>query len=284
MRKKGAGIPSRLILTILSIVCIVLLFLNYAIGFSGGPLKTVANYLFIPMQEGVNLIGSHLSVTSEDARTKQELREENEALQAQVTELTDQLTNMRMQQQELAELQQLFALNGQYTQYETTGANVVAKGNSNWFDTFTIDKGSDDGIAENMNILSGNGLVGIVTKVGKNCSTVRTIIDDTSSASGMILDSSDNLIINGDLNMMTTDNMIRFTGLEDKNNVVGPGAAIVTSNISDKYLPGILIGYVSTISEDANQLTKSGTVTPVVDFKHLQHVLVIKTIKETEVE
>lgn len=48
-----------------------------------------------------------------------------------------------------------------------------------------------------------------------------------------------------------------------------------------KYQPGILIGYVSTIKTDANDLTKSGTLTPVVDFKHLQEVLIITKVKET---
>ena len=55
---------------------------------------------------------------------------------------------------------------------------------------------------------------------------------------------------------------------------------MVTSNISEKYLPGILIGYISELNNDANNLTKSGQITPVVDFEHLQEVLVILERKE----
>ena len=58
------------------------------------------------------------------------------------------------------------------------------------------------------------------------------------------------------------------------------GYTLVTSTISSKYLPGILIGYVSDIKIDANNLTKSGYVTPVVDFERLQYVLVITQRKE----
>ena len=282
MKKRGAGIPSRFILTFLAIFCVVLLFLNYAVGFSGGPLKTVANYLFVPMQEGVNFIGSRIAVNSEAVRTRQELQEENQELKTQVEELTNQLTNMRMQQTELSELQELYALDQQYSQYQTTGAHVIAKGNSNWFNTFTIDKGENDGIKEDMNVIAGNGLVGIVTETGKDYSTVRTIIDDTSSVSGMVLETSDNLIVSGDLTTMTEDNMILFSHLEDSTGGIKAGDAVVTSNISDKYLSGILIGYVSTVTDDANHLTKSGKLTPVVDFKHLQYVLIITTTKETE--
>ncbi len=75
--------------------------------------------------------------------------------------------------------------------------------------------------------------------------------------------------------------MILFSNLEDSENKVSVGDSVVTSNISDKYLPGILIGYVTEISDDSNQLTKSGKITPVVDFKHLQDVLVIMQLKET---
>ena len=80
---------------------------------------------------------------------------------------------------------------------------------------------------------------------------------------------------------MTESNMITFSNLEDSEDKVSTGDSVVTSNISDKYLPGLLIGYVADITEDNNNLTKSGEITPVVDFKHLQDVLVIMQLKET---
>lgn len=79
---------------------------------------------------------------------------------------------------------------------------------------------------------------------------------------------------------MTESNTVRFSDLEDTQNAVSVGDAIVTSNISDKYLPGILIGYITTMTTDSNDLTKSGTLTPVVDFKHLQDVLIITQVKD----
>ena len=80
---------------------------------------------------------------------------------------------------------------------------------------------------------------------------------------------------------MTSDNLILFSNLDDDDNEVAIGDVIVTSNISDKYLPGIMIGYVSSVSLDENELTKSGTLTPAVDFKHLSDVLVILQLKES---
>ena len=58
----------------------------------------------------------------------------------------------------------------------------------------------------------------------------------------------------------------------------------MTSNISDKYLPGLLIGYIDTVTNDANNLTRSGTITCASDFDHLETVLVITDMKINDYE
>ena len=129
-----------------------------------------------------------------------------------------------------------------------------------------------------MNVLAGSGLVGIVIKTGPTWSTVRSIIDDSSNVSGMSLSTFDKCMVRGDLSLIN-DGKIRFEQMENNENKVQVGDQIVTSHISPKYLQGILIGYISEITVDSNNLTRSGYITPVVDFKNLQEVLVITTTK-----
>lgn len=282
MKRRGkSSFPSKYILLLLTVVCIMLLFAGYATGYAGEPVRTICNYVFVPMQKGLDYVGESISINSDDTKTKEQLIAENEQLQEQIDELSTQLTNTRLQQSELDTLRKLYDLDQTYADYKTTGAHVIGKGTSNWFNTFTIDKGSKDGIKVDMNVIAGSGLVGIVTDVGKNYAVVRSIIDDTSNVSGMILSNNDNCIVSGNLKSMTESNMITFSNLEDTEDKVSTGDSVVTSNISDKYLPGLLIGYVTDITEDNNNLTKSGKITPVVDFKHLQDVLVITQLKET---
>ncbi|MCR4693886.1 MAG: rod shape-determining protein MreC [Pseudobutyrivibrio sp.] len=259
----------------------MLLFVSYSTGFSGGPLTVIANHIFIPMQKGIDFIGQTISVTSADTKTKEELIEENEALVAQVEELNSQIDSMKLQLDELSELQELYEMDQNYYDYKTTGARIIAKGTSNWFNTFTIDKGSNDGIAVNMNVIADGGLVGIVTSVGSDYAVVRTIIDDTSNTSATISSTEDNCIVSGSLESIISDNRIKFSNLDDEEDKVAIGDVITTSAISDKYLPGLMIGYVSSVQDDENDLTKSGTLTPVVDFKHLSDVLVILQLKES---
>ena len=278
-RGDRSNIPSKFILIILMIVAVVFLFVSYATGFSGGALKITADYLFVPMQRGIDTLGSAISISNEDSKSKQELIEENKALQEEIDQMRTQLTNVEMQRQELSQLQELFELDQEYYNYETTGAHVIAKGSSNWFSTFTIDKGSADGIKVDMNIIAGGGLVGIVTDVGSHYAIVRSIIDDDSSVSAMVLSTGDNCIVTGSLADMNTDYRIQLSNLEDEADQVTEGEAVVTSNISNKFVPGVLIGYIDELTVDDNELTKSGRIIPVADFKHLQEVLVIKQVK-----
>ena len=86
-------------------------------------------------------------------------------------------------------------------------------------------------------------------------------------------------MVSGDLKLMQ-DGKIRFSQLPNNDSKIEVGEQIVTSHISSKFLPGILVGYVSEIGVDSNNLTRSGTITPAVDFQHLQEVLVLTTMKE----
>ena len=171
-------------------------------------------------------------------------------------------------------------LSEQYSEYPKEGARIISRDSGNWYSSFIIDKGYEDGIGVDMNVIAGGGLVGRITSVGPNWARVTAIISDNSNVSGMTLSTQDNLIVSGDLQQMA-DGCITFSQLVDSQNMVKEGDKVVTSDISDKYLPNILIGYISKIDKDSNNLTKSGLIIPAVDFEHLGEVLVITDLKQT---
>ncbi len=279
-RKSKFVLPPKYILMILTGVCVIAMLVSFTFNISGGPLHTVAGYVFVPMQEGINTVGTWMSSQAEKFRNLKEVTAENEALKEQVDKLTAELNTTNLEQYELENLRELFELDQKYPSYEKVAANVIGKGGSNWFSTFTINKGTNDGIDVDMNVIAGSGLVGIVTEVGANYATVTSIITDTSQVSGMVSTTSDNLIVNGSLKNMNENMVIEFSNLNDSDNEVGIGDPVVTSYISDQYQQGILIGYISTMETDANNLTKSGTITPAVDFEHIEEVLVILDKKQ----
>ena len=253
----------------------IVMFVSFTLNLSGGPLNTVAGYVFVPMQKGINTIGTWFLSRADDLKSLRDVMAENRELQAEVDRLTQELSNIKLEQYELDNLRELMELDQKYPSYEKVAARVVSSDSGNWFNTFLIDKGTKDGIEKDMNVIAGSGLVGIVIDTGPNYAKVRTIIDDASNVSGMSLSTADRCIISGNLAAMNEHQVIEFTDLKCEDDAVAAEEQIVTSHISDKYLEGILIGYVSTIERDSNNLTYSGTITPAVDFQHLQEVLVI---------
>lgn len=277
-RKNQSSFSSKYWLLILSIICVLLMGLSLITDRVNGPLRGIANYTIVPMQKGLNTIGMWMSDLTQNFETLQEVREENKVLQAEVDELTIKNNLLQQEKYELERLRELYALDQQYANYEKVGAHVTANDSGNWFSSFVIDKGEKHGIKKDMNVMAGTGLVGIVTEVGPNWARVRSIIDDASNVSALILSTSDKCIVNGDLTLMQ-DGKIRFEQLPNNENEIAVGEQVVTSHISSKYLQGILIGYVSEVQVDANNLTRSGYIIPAVDFEHLQEVLVITSTK-----
>lgn len=268
---------SKYILAGLSFFCIVLIAVTSINNSILTPLRTGVGYVLIPFQSGVNAIGTSLYNHIRDFSTMQEAQAENEELKGRVAELTEENNRLQAEQYELERLRELYALDQDYMQYEKVAARVIAKDSGNWFQIFRIDKGSADGIKVNMNVMAGGGLVGIVTDVGANYATVRAIIDDDSNVSGMSMRSGDTCNVSGNLTLYQEGRL----GLDHikKDYDIQNGDKIITSNISDIFLPGLLIGYAADLSTDVNNVTKSGFIIPVAEFDNLQEVLVITQLK-----
>lgn len=272
-------LQSKYLLLILTGFCIVLMAVTFATDLFTGIIAEITGYVTVPFQRGISEAGSFLSERSDELVQIRDLLARNQELQEQIDELTIENNTLTQEKYELNNLRDLYQLDQAYADYDKVGARVIGKDTGNWFNSFIIDKGSDDGITVDMNVMAGSGLVGIVTEVGANWARVTAIIDDTSNVSGMILATGDNLIVSGDLELMS-QNTISFTRLVDSAGKVKEGDKVVTSNISDKYLPGLLIGYITSMDSDSNNLTHSGTITPAVDFEHMDEVLVILDKKQ----
>lgn len=281
IKRKGERftLPSKYLLFILTILCTVLMLITFGTNVLDRPLNTAVGYVIVPFQQGIGKLGGWLSNRSEELVQIRSLLEENTRLREEIAALTEENTLLQQDKYELNSLRELMALSEQYGEYKKVGARIISRDSGNWYSSFVIDKGEKDGLAVDMNVIAGGGLVGRVTEAGPNWSRVTSIISDNSNVSGMTLSTEDNLIVSGDLKLMA-EGCITFGQLVDSQNKVTVGDKVVTSNISDKYLPNILIGYISSIDKDANNLTKSGLIVPAVDFEHLGEVLVITDMKQ----
>ena len=278
-KKKQSKFPAKYVLLIMTILCAVII--GCSLKTSGsGPVSAAAGAVLAPMQKGVNQLGSGLTNLREHLRTKKSLEKENEDLRTQLADAQENLNQVQLNQEELDNLKSLYDMDQNYADYDKIAANVIGKDAGNWFSVFLIDRGSNDGITVGMNVLADGGLAGIVIQVGPNYAKVRSIIDDNSNVSARNLSTSDLCVVSGSLKTMNESSLIDFDDLRDKEDQAKVGDQIVTSNISDMFLEGIPIGYITDIKTDSNNLTKSGHIATIVDFEHLDDVFVILQTKD----
>ena len=276
-------LKSKHLLVIMTFFCGSAVVSTLASGITSEPLAEAAGMIVVPFEKSINGIGSWLGEINQAFQDKQNLISKNQELQDAVDTLTEQNNILIQNQSELSRLQELYNLDEEYSSYPKVAARIISKDPGNWYDTFMINKGSNDGIRVDNNVIAGKGLVGIVTEVGTNWATVRAIIDDSSYVSVMTVGTDDNCVVTGDLELID-EGKLRFSQLYDKDDKVTVGERIVTSNISDKYVEGLFVGYVSEIELDTNNLTKTGTIVTPVDFQHLKDVFVITVNKQDSVD
>lgn len=281
MKKKfKMNLKSKHMIVIMTIVAISMILATLSSPYIAAPVRNVAGYVVVPFQNGINAIGEWLTAQADGFGDVKELAKENRQLKEKVEELTLQNNALLQDRTELERLQKLYDVGTEYSQYKMVGAEIISKDAGSWYSTFTINKGTNDGLAVDMNVMADGGLVGIITETGANWATVRSIIDDMSNVSAMVANTSDHCVVTGNLLQMN-NGKIDFSQLTYEEGTVQEGDAVVTSNVSEKYQTGLLIGYIGEMELDSNKLTTSGTIIPSVDFKHLREVLVITDLKQT---
>lgn len=269
--------PKYILMTI-AIVSVALIIVSFRFQDKMTPIRTAVGSAVTPMQRGINKIGLVVADGMDYVTTVKKLVKKNNALQKQLDDLSQQNRLLQQDKYDLDDFRKLYSLDEKYSDYPKVAAHVISS-DGNWFNSFVIDKGSKDGLKVNMNVLAGDGLVGIVTEVNKSYARVRSIIDDESSVTGSFLKTSDMCFVNGNLKLIGKG-MIDISGIP-ADAEVKDGYEVVTSPVSDKYLPGILIGYARDIKTDSSNITQSAHLTPAADFSGLDMVLVITEVKDS---
>lgn len=169
-RKTRLPIEPKVILIAFSLTCFALIIVSFQYQEKLAPVKTFAGEIITPMQKGINSVGTWLFDKAEALTTLEQLREENKQLKEELANISYENKILQQEKYELADLRELYKLDEKYASYPKVAARVISRDSNNWYNQFCIDKGSDDGLSVNMNVIAGDGLVGIITEVGSNWS------------------------------------------------------------------------------------------------------------------
>ncbi len=265
---------------IISLVVISLFVLAALTAKENGKLNVFRNVFSVPLnplQRGIKSVGDSIKGTINffrDARTSQQ---ENAELKKRLQEAERDLEKVYRLEKENEDYKKLLSFKDQFIQ-ELVGCNVTSKDVGNWFEIFTIDRGSKDGIAVNDPVINANGLVGRVSRVDLLSSKVISIIDTESSVSARLSKSRDLVILKGDA-QLRMDGLCRLDYIPPDVEV-SVGDKVETSGMSSLYPKGIIIGEIIQVIKNEGQYDYYAIVKPAVDFRRLEEIAVIKMIQE----
>ncbi len=264
-----------LMITIVIVIVLIFLIIATSSGNGFSQNTTVAGNAFVPVQRFFyqisSAIGGFFSGSSVD------LAVENEQLQ---TRLDTYESNQMSYEELLAENERLSKMLDYKQNNETQElkvANIIGKEPSNWFDVFTIDLGAKDGIAENMPVITPDGLVGRIEEVGLNWSKVMGIIDGRSSVAAIMERTRDIGVVKGAIGVDELSATLLMNYLPLDTDIV-EGDVVLTSGYDQLYPKGLAIGTVLTTKSDTGG--KNVTIQPNVDFRRLEEVMVVVSTKE----
>jgi rod shape-determining protein MreC len=270
---------ARLLVVTLVSISLITITVDYREG-DHGPLASLgrgALAVMSPLQEAASKVTHPVGNFFSTLIRLPSVRDENAQLKDRVAQLEAQLATTTADEQRLHELEGLLAVTQSLgPNVQTTAAQVIASGVSNFEWTITINKGSSDGIAVDMPVVaSGKRLVGHVIRVDPDSSVVQLILDPDSAVAGRLEVSRTTGLITGE-----GDQDMRM-GLVDASTEVQAGEQVVTAGYripgvaQSLYPPGILIGTVSRVVPDPSALEKFITIAPALDFSSLDIVLVV---------
>ena len=248
---------------------------------NAGVLTGTANSLRIPIQGAVGSVVDWMRGIYGYIYQYDKLVAENSSLRQQVAELQDQLRQSAEAADENVRLRTLLGYLEKNTTFVTESAMITSWDASNWVSSFTISKGSDNGIERGDCVITESGMmVGQIADLGPNWATVRSIIDVNMDAGVLVGDSSIAAMLVGDFALMQEGKCKLSYFTEDT--TLFTGDTVVTSGRGGAFPAGISVGTVTELRSEAGGQSFYAVVQPAVDLSLLSQVFIIKDFEVIE--
>lgn len=265
-----------LILVLVSVFCIVFF---AARGRFSAPLASGAvGFVLSPFQRVVSWVGDKFVNITSGIYDVVYVYEQNKMLREEVAQLREQNTQAIEFTAENERLRKILDYKRATTQFDLLAARVIGRESSTWSESIIINRGTMDGVTDNMTVVTPNGLVGHITETGVSSAKVQLILDPRSAVGTLVQRPQSRVtgILTGDISNPT---MPRMTNIPKTADVVD-GDVIVTSGFGGIYPKGIVVGLVTELVNEPGGLLKYAVVETAVDFQRLEDVAVIIESRE----
>ena len=238
-KKRGSAIRRVLFsLLVLAAVAVAVSFLVLRSSNGISVFENVVGTVFRPIESAFSSAAGGVKNFFSNWRNYDKLQREYETLEMTNEELSLKLSGVEETEQENARLKVLLDAQDAYEALDPIYAKVIARDPGQWFDTFTINRGTTHGVTEGMSVVTGAGLVGYVYEAGLTYAKVLTIIDTRSAVAVLVQRTRDNGVMRGEVTEASDSAECYTYYLPNVNNIM-PGDVIVTSGTITS--PGIML-------------------------------------------
>ena len=263
------------LLLLIALLLTVVLWLGSALLGGTDPMTNAANTIATPFRSGISIVLGWVEGVTDYVLHYDELHQELNDLRVKVAELEGEVRQSAEAQRENEQLRELLKLQQKHSSFDFESARVTARSTSNWSSTLTLSRGSNAGLEVGDCVITETGvLVGILSEVGLNWSTVSTIINTDIELGGIVSRTYSAGILEGDFNLMT-EGKLKLNYLPDSAQLVS-GDEVLTSGKGSVYPSGLVVGYVDGMFTDPSGVTRYAIITPAVKLDSLIEVFVIR--------
>ena len=203
---------------------------------------------------------------------------QNEMLKNEVVQLRQQNLQAGEYEAENIRLRALLDYKASSRQFDLVAAQVIGRNMDTWTNVIMVNRGSMDGIAVNMPVITEKGLVGFVVEVSPNASKVQLILDPRSSVGTLVQRPESRVagIVQGNMEDAMSPQMVNIP----RNSDIKEGDVIVTSGFGGIYPKGLMVGTVVSLRNDDAGLLEIATMSPAADFQKIEDVMIITASRE----
>ena len=242
------------------------------------PVQGASRTLLSPFQGALRAVAQPIADIVQNFGDVRALTEENERLQAETERLNAELARLREESTRLEELERLLDVKQSLSNQDFLPASVFARDPSNLRELIAINRGKSDGLKVGMPVVTeGRTLVGTVTKVESNHAWITLVTDVDSAVSSLILESRAQGVVSGGYNRRLS---MEFVTQEA---AVKEGDTVVTSGQGGSYPSGLIIGRVTGLAGNKQELFRQITVQPLASLSRLETVLVMTSFAPVRV-
>lgn len=238
----------------------------------------VVRTVITPIRSAISAVSRQVERYYNFQFSYESLEARNDYLQKRLTQMEDDVRTADALERENKRLRELCNLRDEHADYVFDDAYIVSWDSSSWKNAFTIAKGTGDGLAEGMAVVTEYGqVVGLITEIGSNWATVTTVLDNSLEISACVASSGNTGVVQGAYtygypNKLRLNYLPAETILRNNDQVVTTGSSL--------YPKGLILGYIEDAGMDETGVAKYAIVQPAADFDTLEQIFIVTNYQQ----